>query len=277
MDDFREDIEKYPELKSDFSWYDMTREEKMEHWWRRNNMVAKIDRKRYFDECHSDRYGFWSFLHIGNNPLTVHLGMFVKCVEFLASEEQSRKWLPRVKALNILGCYAQTELGHGSNVRDLETTATLDMETDEWVLHTPSIRAYKFWPGSMGITANHTVLFARAKVGENDYGVCSFFVQIRDIDTHVLMPGVTAGDLGAKLGYNSVDNGFLAFDQVRIPRTDMLSRFSSVAKDGSFELNGDPRLLYNIMVQTRMDIIRGCGFKLMQCLVIATRYAVCRR
>jgi len=99
------------------------------------------------------------------------------------------------------------------------------METDEWVIHTPSIRAYKFWPGSMGVTANHVILFARAKVGENDYGVSSFFVKIRDIDTHVLLPGVTAGDVGAKLGYNSVDNGYLAFDQVRIPRVDMLSRF----------------------------------------------------
>jgi hypothetical protein len=106
LDDYYADLQKYPELKTDFSWYDMTREEKMEYWWKRNNMVAKIDRKRYFDECAGDRYGYWAYMHVGHNPLSAHLGMFHKCIEFLASDEQSKKWLPRVKSLNILGCYA---------------------------------------------------------------------------------------------------------------------------------------------------------------------------
>ena len=51
--------------------------------------------------------------------------------------------MPQAKALKIIGCYAQTEIGHGSNVAGLETTATLDMKTDEWVIHTPTIRATK--------------------------------------------------------------------------------------------------------------------------------------
>lgn len=61
----------------------------------------------------------------------------------------------------MIGCYAQTELGHGSDVSGLETTATLDMETDEWVINTPNIRATKFWPGSMGTSANHAMVFCR--------------------------------------------------------------------------------------------------------------------
>lgn len=57
-------------------------------------------------------------------------------------------------------------MGHGSDVAGLETTATLDMKTDEWVIHTPHIRATKFWPGSLGIHANHAIVYARCVVGE---------------------------------------------------------------------------------------------------------------
>jgi acyl-CoA oxidase len=121
--------------------------------------------------------------------------------------------------MKIIGCYAQTELGHGSNVQNLETTATLDMKTDEWVIHTPHIRATKFWPGSMGIMSNHAIVFARCVANNKDYGPKPFFVQIRSFDDHMPVKGVKVGDLGPKLGYNAVDNGWLSFDKVRIPRT----------------------------------------------------------
>ena len=129
----------------------------------------------------------------------------------------------------------------------------------------------------MGLMANYAIVFARAVVGENDYGVSPFMVQLRSQEDHSLMSGVTCGDLGTKLGYNAIDNGYLSFDQYRIPRVDMLSRFSSIDIEGNFVLNGDPRVLYSIMVTTRMNISRGCGLKIMNCLLIAARYAVCRR
>jgi acyl-CoA oxidase len=97
--------------------------------------------------------------------------MFTQCLIQLCSEEQRAYWLPLANHLNIIGCYAQTELGHGSNVADLETTATLDMKTDEFVLHTPTIRATKFWPGALGVVATHAVVFARLVIEESDYGV----------------------------------------------------------------------------------------------------------
>ena len=71
----------------------------------------------------------------------------------------------------MVGCYAQTELGHGSNVAQLETTATLDMKTDEFVMHCPTVTSTKFWPGNLGIVANHAIVFARCIVDGNDYGV----------------------------------------------------------------------------------------------------------
>ena len=72
--------------------------------------------------------------------------------------------------MRMIGNYAQTELGHGSNVAGLETTATLDLKTDEWVIHTPTIRATKFWPGGLGIMSNYAMVFARCVVEDNDYG-----------------------------------------------------------------------------------------------------------
>ena len=78
--------------------------------------------------------------------------------------------------MKMVGCYAQTELGHGSNVAGIETTATLDMKTDEFIIHSPTVTSTKYWPGGMGITANHAVVFARCKVDGNDFGVQPFMV-----------------------------------------------------------------------------------------------------
>lgn len=105
----------------------------------------------------------------------------------------------------------QTELGHGSNVAGLETTATLDLEADEFVIHTPSIKAVKFWPGSLGVQATHAIVFARCISLDADYGVQPFIVQIRDLETHEPMPGIEVGDIGTKIGYNNIDNGYIKF------------------------------------------------------------------
>ena len=90
--------------------------------------------------------------------------MFTKSINFLASEEQKERWMPLINNLQFLGCYAQTELGHGSNVAGLETTATFDKVSDEFVIHTPSIRAVKFWPGSLGRVATHAVVMANMMI-----------------------------------------------------------------------------------------------------------------
>lgn len=111
-----------------------------------------------------------------------------------------------------VGCYAQTELGHGSNVAGLETTATLDLKTDEFVIHSPTVTSTKYWPGGMGQWANHAIVFARCIVDGNDYGVLPFMVQIRSIEDHFPVKGIRVGDIGPKLGYNSKDNGWLMFD-----------------------------------------------------------------
>ena len=106
----------------------MTREEKMEDASRRYNVVAALNRKEFFDENPVQTYSLWQGLHVdgGYNSYSVHGMMFQKTIENLGTDEQVSKYLPQAQALKIIGCYAQTELGHGSNVAGLETTATLD-------------------------------------------------------------------------------------------------------------------------------------------------------
>lgn len=69
--------------------------------------------------------------------------MFVPSLSNLGTEEQQAEWVERAWNCNVIGTYAQTELGHGTFIRGLETTATYDLSSKEIVIHSPSIRAYK--------------------------------------------------------------------------------------------------------------------------------------
>ena len=114
-------------------------------------------------------------------------------------------------------------------------------------------------------------------IGEDTFGVQPFLVKIRDTETHLTLKGVTVGDIGTKLGAKSMDNGFLSFDSHRIPREDLLSRFTYVDKEGNFEVRGDLRALYSAMVSTRIGVLGVSCNILARASLIATRYAVCRR
>ena len=81
----------------------------------------------------------------------------VTTVREQASEEQQKYWMPKILNYDIIGCYAQTELGHGSNVRGLETTATWDPVQKEFEIHSPYLTASKWWNGSLGRSATHAV------------------------------------------------------------------------------------------------------------------------
>lgn len=59
-------------------------------------------------------------------------------------------------ALNgLVGCFAMTELGHGSNVAGLETTSTFDSASDQFIINTPTITGTKWWIGGAAHTATH--------------------------------------------------------------------------------------------------------------------------
>ncbi|KAH9111702.1 hypothetical protein LEN26_010049, partial [Aphanomyces euteiches] len=174
------------------------------------------------------------YLFIGEPlPIDVHRNMFVPTFETQMDDEQRAYWLPKANAFQITGAYAQTELGHGSNVQGIETTAHYDVKTQEFILNSPTLTSRKWWPGELGKTANYCVLHARLFLNGKDHGIQAFLVPVRDTKTHETLPGVTLGDIGPKIGFQSVDNGYCALDKVRIPRRNMLMRFAKVAADGT--------------------------------------------
>ena len=179
----------------------------------------------------------------------------------------------------MLGCYAQTELGHGSNVRALETTATYLPATDEIEIHSPTLASTKWWPGAHGRTANHAIVFARLLVGGKDLGIHNFIVQLRDLETHRPLSGVTVGDIGPKIGYNAQDNGFCRFMRVRIPREHMAMRHARLSRGGVYTTAGSVArdVLYSTMTLVRAEIVGNCGNALAQACTVAVRYSAVRR
>ncbi|RQM18080.1 hypothetical protein DD237_000416 [Peronospora effusa] len=210
---------------------------------------------------------------------TLHTLMFIKNLGLLFTDEQQTQWMKMAKKWRMIGCYAQTEMGHGSNVRGLETTATYIPATDEFEIHSPTLTSMKWWPGALARTANFGVVYARLLLGGKDYGVHNFMVQLRDLETHEPMPGVMLGDVGPKIGFNNVDNGYCRFTCVRISRQNMGMRFATVTREGRYKKNsGAPQeVLYFTMLQTRMVFIRSAGINLAKACTIAIRYSAVRQ
>ncbi|KAG1360763.1 peroxisomal acyl-coenzyme A oxidase 1 [Cocos nucifera] len=211
----------------------------------------------------------------------LHWGMFVPAIKGQGTDKQQKKWLPLAYKMQIIGCYAQTELGHGSNVQGLETTATFDPKTDEFIIHSPTLTSSKWWPGGLGKVSTHAVVYAHLITEGKDHGVHGFIVQLRSLDNHSPLPGITIGDIGTKFGngaYNTMDNGVLRFDHVRIPRSQMLMRVSQVTREGKFIVSDVPRqLVYGTMVYVRQTIVSDASRALSRAVCIAVRYSAVRR
>ena len=214
---------------------------------------------------------------MNSSPYGLHAVMFVPTLELQCTNVQKEYWLPLAKSGKIIGVYCQTELGHGTFLRGIETTATLDLQTDEWLVNSPTISSTKFWPGGLGYSATHAIVMARAVVRGRDYGPHLFVMQLRSVENHQVLPGIELGDIGLKMGYNETDNGFARFDHVRIPRENMLMKNVEVKMDGSY-LNKlqHPKPFYVTMTRLRMNIVRVVAFQLAQAVTIATRYSVVR-
>ncbi|RCH98271.1 hypothetical protein CU097_012978 [Rhizopus azygosporus] len=219
-----------------------------------------------------------NFLFDQSTPFSLHYGMFIPTLRTQTTEEQKKLFLEPALRNEIIGCYAQTELGHGSNVQGIETTATYIPETNEFELHSPTLTASKWWIGGLGKAANHAIVMARLITDGKDYGPHPFCVQIRSMKDHTPLKGVTVGDIGPKFGFNSVDNGFIMFDHYRIPHISFLAKYSQV-QPGTGVYNKPPnaKLSYGTMVYVRANIVMGVRYALAKATTIAIRYSTIRQ
>ena len=214
----------------------------------------------------------------------VQWGLFTSAIVQLGDEEQQRAWVPGAMDLTVPGAFAMTEIGHGSDVQSLATTATFDPdggEDGEWVLHTPFRAAWKDFLGNAAVHARAATVFARLITKGVDHGVHCFYVPVRDEEGN-LLPGVASEDDGEKGGLNGIDNGRLAFDHVRVPRRNLLNRYGDVAPDGTYSspIESPGRRFFTMigtLVQGRVSL-DGSAIRASQlALHIAITYATQRR
>ncbi|KAF1817301.1 acyl-CoA oxidase [Eremomyces bilateralis CBS 781.70] len=225
----------------------------------------------------SEDYGMASRLVGEVSPYAIHTVMFMTSIREQADEEQYNEWWPRTQSWEIIGCYGQTELGHGSNVRGIETIAKYNSETKDFTIHSPTLTAAKWWNGSLGRTANHAIIVAQLLLPDRNgryksYGPHQFVAQIRDMKTNKPLEGIVIGDIGAKVGYAGMDNGYMLFKNFKIPHKALLSKYTRVTIDGTYIQPANPAIVYGSMTFVRASIIMNARMTLARATTIAVRY-----
>ncbi|GAC1524945.1 MAG: acyl-CoA dehydrogenase [Marmoricola sp.] len=211
----------------------------------------------------------------------VQFGLFGGAIHQLGTQRHHDAWLADIAQGRLLGAFAMTETGHGSNVQAIGTTATYDAAAGEFVIHTPDDEARKDYIGNAARHGEAAAVFAQLITDDVNHGVHAFFVPLRDKKGKVL-DGIRIEDCGTKLGLNGVDNGRIWFDQVRVPRDNLLNRYADVSADGVYSSpieNPDRRFftMLGTLVQGRV-CVGGGGIQASKvALTIATRYADKRR
>jgi acyl-CoA oxidase len=212
----------------------------------------------------------------------VQWGLFGGAVENLGTERHHQAYVPRIISLDLLGCFAMTETGHGSDVQQLETTATYDPSTEEFVIDSPTRTARKDYIGGAAQTATVAAVFAQLITPDGEgHGVHCFVVPIRDDEGNDL-PGVTTSDCHYKGGLPGVDNGRIQFDHVRVPRENLLNKYADVAEDGTYSspIENPGRRFFTMLgtlIRGRVTVGGSAGAAARVALDIATRYALQRR
>ena len=210
----------------------------------------------------------------------VQFGLFGGTIYRLGTERHHQKYLTETGKATLLGCFAMTETGHGSNVKDLETTATYDSETQSLVVHTPQYSAGKEYIGN-ALHGSVAVVFAQLIVGDMNHGIHALIVPYRDAEGQLLR-GITVEDCGYKMGLNGVDNGRLWFDNVVVPKENLLNKYGDVNDKGLYISaidNPNKRFftMLGALVGGRICVGMAGNSAAKTALTIAIKYALKRR
>ncbi len=216
----------------------------------------------------------------------VQWGLFGGAIENLGTASHHERYVTPLINLDLLGCFAMTETGHGSNVQALKTVATYDNESGDFVISSEGDLARKDYIGGAAEHATVAAVFAQLVTGgpgeeATGRGVHCFVVPIRDADGHDL-PGVTTSDCGYKGGLAGVDNGRIVFDNVRVPRVNLLNPYADVAEDGTYSSpieNENKRFftMLGTLIRGRVSVAATSGAAARKALTIASRYALVRK
>lgn len=211
----------------------------------------------------------------------VQLGLFGGAVVNLGTAWHHDTYLGDITSLKLLGCYAMTEIGHGSDVFGLETTITYIPETDEFEVHCQTEEATKAYIGNAASHGSMAVVFGQLQVRGRSHGVHAILVPIRD-EAGADLPGVVTGDQGGKGGLLGVDNGTIRLQRVRVPRRMLLDRYGGVDDKGRYQsaIDNPNRRFFTMLgtlVRGRICVSAGAGIAARRGLSIATRYALKRR
>ena len=212
---------------------------------------------------------------------TVHTCLYFDTIRELGSEKHMHL-CHRAYELKDYGCFALTELGHGSNANGIQTIATYDHSTRSFIMSTPNELAAKFWIGAAGKTANMAAVLAHLIVSGTNHGLHAFVFPIRHYDTHEALPGVVLGDCGPKIGLDGIDNGFIVFNNYRVPYDSLLDRFSQITPNGHFRSsikNKGKRFatMLSGLLRGRSGVFMSSASQLRNALTIAIRYSAVRK
>lgn len=211
----------------------------------------------------------------------VQFGLFGGAVHHLGTRKHHERYLADIASLELPGCFAMTETGHGSNVQQVETTATYVPSTSEFLVDSPTPGATKDYIGNAARNGRLAAVFCQLIVGDENRGVHCLLVPIRDRDGSPV-EGVEITDCGEKLGLNGVDNGRLRFTEVRVEREALLDRYAEVTPEGEYRSrieNPDRRFftMLGTLVQGRVSVGGASISATKSALTIAVRHGARRR
>jgi len=190
--------------------------------------------------------------------------------------------LDQLMEFEALGCFALTEMAHGSNTKAMGTRADFDPKTNEFILNTPNFESSKVWSGNLGSTATHAVVFVQLYVNGKCHGLSAFIAPIRDPKTLLPYPGIIVGDMGPKIGLNGLDNGFLQFKNYRVPKDLLMNRAGDVDEEGNYvtEIKDNKKRMgvtLGTLSMGRVGITGMAVANMQKCLPIAIRYSAVRK